>query len=59
MKKIAVFGVGKMGLAISYAMSKLGYYVVGLDVNLRAANNFRKYIKAENGIFYGCDERDY
>ena len=60
MKQVVVFGVGRMGTAISYAMNKLGYYVVGVDNNQDAANNFRKYIpKSEEGIFYLCDERDY
>jgi saccharopine dehydrogenase-like NADP-dependent oxidoreductase len=60
MKKVAVFGIGRMGTAISYAMSKLGYYVVGIDSSSDAANNFRYHIKQEEeGTFYNCDERDY
>ena len=60
MKQVVVFGVGRMGTAISYAMNKLGYYVIGVDNNQHAADNFRKYIpKGEEGIFYLCDERDY
>ena len=60
MKQVVVFGVGRMGTAISYAMNKLGYYVIGVDNNQHAADNFRKYIpKSEEGIFYLCDERDY
>ena len=60
MKKVAVFGIGRMGTAISHAMSKLGYYVVGIDSNNDAANNFRYHIKkGEDGIFYNCEGRDY
>lgn len=58
-KKAAVFGVGKMGTAISYGMSKLGFEVIGIDSNPDAANNFRKHISSENGTFYCCGERDY
>ena len=59
MKQIVVFGVGRMGTAISYAMKKLGYYVIGVDANPESANDFRKHINSEDGIFYTCDERDY
>jgi len=60
MKQVVVFGVGRMGTAISYAMNKLGYYVIGVDNNQHAADNFIKYIpKGEEGTFYLCDERDY
>jgi len=60
MKRIAVFGIGRMGAAISYAMSKLGYYVIGVDANNEAAQNFRKQIPdRDKGVFYNCDARDY
>lgn len=59
MKQIVVFGIGRMGTVISYAMKKLGYYVVGVDNNDHAAENFRRYIKGDEGTFYLCDERDY
>jgi len=58
-KQVVVFGVGRMGTAISYAMKKLGYYVIGVDTHESGATNFRKHIKGEEGIFYLCDERDY
>ena len=57
--KAAVVGVGRMGTAICYAMSKLGHYVVGLDANEGAVENFRKHINADAGAFYACGERDY
>lgn len=57
--KAVVFGVGRMGTAISYAMSKLGHYVVGIDSNPDSSANFRKHISGENGVFYCCDGRDY
>lgn len=59
MKQILVFGVGRMGTAISYAMKKLGYYVIGVDSNNHAAENFKKHIGHDEGTFYSCDERDY
>jgi len=34
-----VCGVGRMGTAISWAMDKLGYHVIGMDTNPEAANN--------------------
>jgi len=53
MKRIAVFGIGRMGAAISYAMSKLGYYVIGVDANNEAAQNFRKQIPdRDKGCLY-------
>ena len=58
-KQVVVFGVGRMGTAISYAMKKLGYYVIGVDTHESGATNFRKHIRGEEGIFYLCDERDY
>lgn len=52
----AVLGVGRMGTVISYAMSKLGFYVIGLDNNEHAAENFRKYINSgSDGAFYRLD----
>lgn len=59
MKQIVVFGVGRMGTAISYAMKELGYYVIGVDNSPDSADNFRKHINRDEGIFYTCDDRDY
>lgn len=58
MKKIAVFGVGRMGQAISYAMSQLGYYVIGLDTNKGAIEEFKNHT-GDNGKFYDCNEVNY
>tara|TARA_R100000808_G_scaffold24949_2_gene59783 strand:+ start:6957 stop:8081 length:1125 start_codon:yes stop_codon:yes gene_type:complete len=63
MKKVAVFGIGRMGLAITHCMSRLGYYVIGVDSNENAAGDFRKIINStpedKNGIFYDCNKRNY
>ena len=48
-----------MGTAISYAMKKLGYYVIGVDTHESGATNFRRHIRGEEGVFYLCDQRDY
>jgi lysine 6-dehydrogenase len=56
--KAAVLGIGKMGGAICHAMKKLGFYVVGADSYEGAANNFRKYIKGEEGAFYLTDQNN-
>ena len=58
-KQIVVFGVGRMGTAISYAMKRLGYYLIGVDTHESGASNFRKHISGEEGVFYLCNERDY
>lgn len=39
MMKCLVLGVGRMGTAIAYAMDKFGFEVMGMDVDLRAADN--------------------
>lgn len=50
---VAILGVGRMGTTISYAMKKLGFFVIGLDNNEHAADNFRKHIKSNTeGAFY-------
>ncbi|MAF24302.1 hypothetical protein CL634_01760 [bacterium] len=54
--KAAILGVGKMGTAICYALRRLGFYVVGVDSNKHAAENFRKYIGGPEGSFYLTDE---
>jgi len=50
--KAAILGVGRMGTAISYAMNKLGFDVVGIDSNEKAAEHFRAHITAPEGVFY-------
>ena len=37
-----ILGVGRMGKAIAYAMSKMNYHVVGMDTNVEAAENMPK-----------------
>jgi saccharopine dehydrogenase-like NADP-dependent oxidoreductase len=46
-----VLGVGRMGTAIAYAMSKLGFEVTGMDTNPDAANNM-------TGSFFIVDNAD-
>ena len=58
MKKAAVLGVGRMGQAICWSMRELGYYVVGMDNNEHAANNFRKHISCPEGSFYLTDQNN-
>ena len=36
--RAVICGVGRMGTAISWAMDQLGYHVVGIDTNPKAAN---------------------
>ena len=47
-----------MGETISYAMHKLGLYVVGADSNEHAAENFRKHIGGSDGAFYLTNQND-
>ena len=54
--KAAVLGVGRMGTAICYAMNKLGFYVIGIDSNEHACNNFRNHIGGSDGTFYLTDD---
>ena len=44
MKQIVVFGVGRMGTAISYAMKELGYYLIGGDNIADSVVSFIKFI---------------
>lgn len=49
-----VLGVGRMGTAIAYGMDKLGFHVIGMDMNPDAANNIPKkvnyqQVEDENG----------
>jgi len=46
--KAVVLGVGRMGTAIAYAMSKLGFDVIGMDTNIQAVKNMPK----ENSEFF-------
>jgi len=55
--KAAVLGIGKMGTAISYAMRKLGFKVIGIDSNAKAADNFREHVGGPDGAFYLTDEK--
>ena len=56
--KAAILGVGKMGIAITFAMKKLGFFVVGIDSNERAAEEFRKRVDAAEGTFYLTDDTE-
>ena len=56
--KAAVLGVGNMGTAITFAMNKLGFEVVGVDANESSVNNFRKYISGPDGVFYHTDQNN-
>jgi len=56
--KVAVLGIGRMGTAISYAMRKLGFYVLGLDSNEVAGEHFRKHISGADGAFYVTDQNN-
>ena len=40
--KAAIFGIGRMGMAIAYAMKKLDFDVVGLDSHQSAQANLDK-----------------
>ena len=37
--KAVILGVGRMGAAIAYAMSELGFDVVGMDTDVQAIKN--------------------
>lgn len=54
--KAAILGIGRMGEAICYAMNKLGFEVIGIDSNKKAAETFRKQVKNSEGAFYLTDE---
>mgnify|MGYP001379485016 CR=1 FL=1 len=52
--RAVVLGVGRMGTAIAWAMDKLGFHVIGMDTNPKAADNIPRKInheqsKDENG----------
>jgi saccharopine dehydrogenase-like NADP-dependent oxidoreductase len=57
--KAAIMGVGRMGTAICFAMNKLGFYVIGVDSNAQAADNFRKHITGPDGVFYLSKDSDF
>jgi len=52
--KAAVLGIGRMGSAISWAMKKLDFDIVGADSWEKGEDNFKKQVP--NGIFYLVDE---
>ena len=47
-----------MGTAISWAMNKLGFFVVGLDSNENSLQNFRDNINEGDGSFYLTDQNN-
>tara|TARA_Y100001963_G_scaffold107001_1_gene147860 strand:+ start:3333 stop:4466 length:1134 start_codon:yes stop_codon:yes gene_type:complete len=47
--RAVICGVGRMGTAISWAMDRLGYHVIGMDTNPKAANNIPKKINLQDG----------
>tara|TARA_Y100000593_G_scaffold49908_1_gene94056 strand:+ start:17297 stop:18412 length:1116 start_codon:yes stop_codon:yes gene_type:complete len=53
--KAAIFGIGRMGMAIAYAMKKLDFDVVGLDSHQSAQANLDKVIINQNYTFYQSD----
>lgn len=53
--KAVIFGVGRMGSAIAYAMKKLGYKIVGVDPDRLGHSNLSNVIDAEDFIFYRSD----
>lgn len=50
--KAAIFGVGRMGTAIAYAMKKLGFDIVGIDSHIGAQSNLIKVIENKDYSFY-------
>lgn len=52
-----VFGVGRMGTTIAYAMDKLGFTVIGVDSNVAAAENVPA--GRENSFLVIDDETDF
>ena len=57
-RKAAVLGIGRMGSVISWAMNKLGFFVVGLDSNENSLQNFRDNINEGDGSFYLTDQNN-
>ena len=51
-----ILGVGRMGKAIAYAMSKMNYHVVGMDTNPEAAENMPKCSEKSFLIVSGVEE---
>jgi len=47
--RAVICGVGRMGTAISWAMDQLGYHVVGIDTNPKAANNMPFKVNLADG----------
>ena len=52
MKKAAVFGVGRMGTAISWCMNQYGLELVGVDTRRDSVESLAKAIGASDPSFY-------
>jgi saccharopine dehydrogenase-like NADP-dependent oxidoreductase len=50
--KAVIFGVGRMGTVIAFAMKKLGYSVVGVDFSSAARENLSSVIGNQDFTFY-------
>ncbi len=50
--KAAIFGIGRMGTAIAYAMKKLGHQVVGVDSDPAGKINLDKNLQEGQYTFY-------
>ena len=42
--KAVIYGVGRMGQAIGYAMDKFGYSIMGVDVHRDGIDNLRNLV---------------
>ena len=56
--KAVIFGVGRMGVTIASAMKKLGYDIVGVDVNSASRTNLSEVIEGEDFAFYQSNNLD-
>jgi saccharopine dehydrogenase-like NADP-dependent oxidoreductase len=50
--KAVIFGIGKMGTAIAYAMKRLGHEIVGVDSNPNGRANLNKNLRENDYAFY-------
>ena len=57
--KTVIFGIGKMGTAIAFAMRELGHYVVGVDSISAGKNKLKEVLGDDNFVFYSTTNLDY
>lgn len=53
--KAAIYGIGRMGQVIGYAMDKLGFDLYAVDTNMQGIDNLHELIGKETDFSYDAD----